>query len=1009
MAVRKKASKKEPIQSTDKDSSAVGFEAVSDEAVAAGSPEINFPVVGIGASAGGLAAIEQFLAAMPPDTESGMSFVLVQHLDPNHKSILLDLIKKYTKMHAFKIEDGMRVQPHCVYVIPPNRDLSILHGRLHLMEPSAARGMRLPIDFFFRSLAEDQRERAICIVLSGTGTDGTLGLKAIKGEGGLAIVQSPESASYDGMPRSAIDTGLVDYVLPPDKMPEQLLSFVEHTFVKPQFPVIDFAPAIPDSFEKVFILLRSRTGHDFSQYKKNTILRRVQRRMVVTQIDDMEDYVRYLQTNPMEVETLFREFLIGVTNFFRDPKAFDALKEQIIPHLFEREPSSGPVRIWVPACSTGEEAYSLTILLQEQADSLKHGHKVQVFATDIDDRAIEKARSGLYLESIAADVSQGRLAQFFTRENSAYRIRKNIRDLVVFAKQDIIKDPPFSKVDMISCRNLLIYMEPRLQKKLMPMFYYALNPDGYLFLGTSETIGEFVDLFSIVDKKWKLYRRRSDVTPRAAFSPYVPPLMAGQKTLQKVQPEAKAGKADIRELAERALLDEYTPACAFINTDYEVLYIHGHTGSYLELAAGEPSLNLLRMARAELRPVLAAAVRKAIARKAAVRCDGIPVKANGDTHLVNLVVQPVKKQAAAQGILMVIFEMAIPEPRSAETEPAPTSDKDRRILELGHELGTTKEYFQAMTEELETTNEELKSTNEEMQSSNEELQSTNEELETSREELQSVNEELVTVNVELQKKIEELDLVNNDMSNLLAGTGIGTIFVDHKLIIQRFTPAAAKVINLIPTDVGRPVGHIVPRLSTYDNMVRDIKAVLDTLVPKEEEVQTKEGQWYLMRIQPYRTIENVIEGAVLTFVDITEQKKVRDALQEKEDQLRLLVDNMGDVISRLSPESKYLYISPSCRRLLGFEPDELLGTRMFDYIHQDDAHKLALSLKEATSSRKAELRAEGRMRRKSGDYIWLEIVFRVIYTENGSMTELQSSFRDIGDRKKLEKDDGEKK
>jgi two-component system CheB/CheR fusion protein len=929
MAVKQKASKKELIQSPDKSSPAAGSEAVSDETVAAQSSEINFPIVGIGASAGGLAAIEQFLAAMPSDTESGMSFVLVQHLDPNHKSILLDLIKKFTGMTAFKIEDGMQVQPDCVYVIPPNKDLSLLHGRLHLMEPSAARGLRLPIDYFFRSLAEDLHERAICIVLSGTGTDGTLGLKAIKGEGGLAIVQSPESASYDGMPRSAIYTGLADYVLPPDKMPEQLLSFVQHAFVKPPFPVNYLAPAIPDSFEKVFLLLRSKTGHDFSQYKKNTILRRVQRRMVITQINEMEGYVRYLQTNPAEVETLFREFLIGVTNFFRDPKAFDALRDQVIPHLFEREPSSGPVRVWVPACSTGEEAYSLAILLQEQADSLKQGHKVQVFATDIDDRAIEKARSGLYLESIAADMSQGQLAQFFTRENGTYRIRKNIRDLVVFAKQDIIKDPPFSKVDMISCRNLLIYMEPKLQKKLMPMFYYALNRDGYLFLGTSETIGEFVDLFSIVDKKWKLYRRRSDLTPRAAFSPYVPPLMARQKTLQTIQSEAKEGKADIRELAERALLDEYTPACAFINTDYEVLYLHGHTGLYLELAPGEPSLNLLRMAREELRPALAAAVRKAVAQKAAVRYDGLTVKAHGDTHLVNLVVQPVKRQEAAQGILMVIFEKAIAGDRQGtEAEQAPASDKDRRILELGNELSTTKEYFQAMTEELETTNEELKSTNEEMQSSNEELQSTNEELETSREELQSVNEELITVNMELQKKIEELDVVNNDMSNLLAGTGIGTIFVDHKLIIQRFTPSAAKVINLIPTDVGRPVGHIVPRLTSYDSMVPDLKAVLDTLVPKEEEVQTREGQWYLMRIQPYRTIGNIIEGAVLTFVDITEQKKVRDALQEKEDQLRLLVDNMGDVIGRLSPEGKYLYVI--CRHYERMLADLLRPAICFD-------------------------------------------------------------------------------
>ncbi len=1009
MALKKKASKKDRIKSSDTASPAVGSEAGTVEAGAEGASEITFPVVGIGASAGGLAAIEQFLAAMPPDTESGMAFVLVQHLDPDHKSILLDLIKKYTRMQAFKIEDGMRVQPNCVYVIPPNRDLSLMHGRLHLMEPAAPRGLRLPIDSFFRSLAEDQHERAICIVLSGTGTDGTLGIKAIKGEGGMAMVQSPESASYDGMPCSAIATGLVDYVLPPDKMPEKLISFAQHAFDRRLRPVIDLVPTITDSFEKVFILLRSRTGHDFSQYKKNTILRRIQRRMAVTQIDSEEDYIRYLQSNAVEVETLFRELLIGVTNFFRDPKAFETLKEKVIPQLFEGKPSGGSVRLWVPACSTGEEAYSLAILLQEQADNLKQGHKVQVFATDIDDRAIVTARSGAYPESIAADVSQGRLKHFFTQEDSTYHVRKTIRDLVVFAKQDIIKDPPFSKVDMISCRNLLIYMDPRLQKKIMPMFYYALNPDGYLFLGTSETIGEFVDLFSIVDKKWKLYQRRSDVTPRAAFSPYVPPPIVGLKAIKAVQPDAKAGKADIHELAERALLDEYTPACAFINAEYEVFYIHGRTGRYLELAPGEASLNLLKMVREELRPGLAAAVRKAAAKKAAVRYNGLQVKAGGETHLLNLVVQPVSKPEAT-GLLMVIFEEVAPESQAvAETTPGKIPDKDRRISELEHELATTKEYFQATTEELETTNEEMKSTNEEMQSSNEELQSTNEELETSREELQSVNEELVTVNTELQKKIDELDRVNNDMNNLLAGTGIGTIFVDHKMIIQRFTPAAAKVINLIPTDVGRPVVHIVPRLMNYSGLAHDIKTVLDTLVSREKEVRTSEGQLYLMRIQPYRTVENVIEGAVLTFVDITEQKRVREALQEKENQLRLLVENMSDVISRLDTDSTYLYISPSCRRLFGFGPDELLGTRMFDYIHPGDAEREQQTVKAAVASRKAEFRIECRMRRKSGDYIWVEIVFRVMSAESGGRTELQSSCRDISDRIKLETDDGGKK
>ena len=1005
MPEKKNASKKGGIQPPDK-GPAEEHSQTDPEAVS----EITFPVVGIGASAGGLAAIEQFLAAMPPDTKSGMAFVIVQHLDPDHKSILLDLIRKYTRMQAFRIEDGMRVQPNCVYVIPPNKDLALLHGRLHLMDPSAPRGLRLPIDYFFRSLAEDQHARAICIVLSGTGTDGTRGLKTIKGEGGMAMVQSPESAAYNGMPGSAIATGLADYILPPGKMPEQLISFAQHSYSGQHLPVSNLAPSITDSFEKVFILLRSKSGHDFSKYKKNTILRRIQRRMVVTQIENVDDYVRYLQSNPSEVETLFRELLIGVTNFFRDPKAFDALSEKVIPHLFNRKPSGGSVRVWVPACSTGEEAYSLAIQLQEQADILKKAHKVQVFATDIDERAIEKGRAGLYTESIAADVSQGRLAQFFTQENSAYRIRKSIRDLVVFAKQDIIKDPPFSKVDLISCRNLLIYMEPTLQKKIIPMFYYSLNRDGYLFLGTSETISEFVDLFSIVDKKWKLYQRRSDATPRAAYSPFIPAPLTGARPIRQAQPDVKAGRSDIRELAERALLDEYIPACAFINADYEVLYVHGHTGRYLELAPGEPSLNLFRMAREELRPALAAAVRKALARKTAVRYNGLNSKTGKDSRMVNLVVQPVSKPESVAGLLMIIFEEAHPDDHPvAVAVQGEVSDKERRISELEHELTNTKEYFQATTEELETSNEELKSTNEEMQSSNEELQSTNEELETSREELHSVNEELVTVNTELQKKIEELDQVNNDMSNLLAGTGIGTIFVDNHMIIQRFTPAAARVINLIPTDIGRPVDHIVPRLTAYDSMVQDIGKVLDTLIPIEDEVRTKDGQWFLMRIQPYRTIDNVIEGAVLTFVDITVQKGIRDTLSEKENQLRLLVENMGDVISRMAQNSTYLYVSPSCRRLLEFDPAELVSTRMFDYVHPEDAAGLQQKVKAAAAMRKAEFRIEFRIRRKSGDYILVETVFRPMYAENGAIAELQSSCRDARDRKQPGADNGREK
>ena len=927
MPKKKKTSSKQELQSP-----AEGPAASTVEVPAERDASVSFPIVGIGASAGGLAAIEAFFAAMPPDSESGMVFVVVQHLDPDHKSMLLDLVKQYTRMRVLRVEDGMEVQPNCVYIIPPNRDMAFLHGKLHLLEPGAPRGHRLPIDFFFRSLAQDQHERAICVVLSGTGTDGTLGLKEIKGEGGMAMAQAPESATYDGMPRSAIGTGLVDYVLPPNKMPEQLIAYVRHAFGRKPKPVIAAALKTGDTLQKVFILLRTQSGHDFSHYKQNTIHRRIERRMAVAQIDRLEDYVRYLQQNPQEVETLFRELLIGVTNFFRDPEAFEVLKEHVIPRLLAIRSPGRPVRVWVTACSTGEEAYTFAILLQEHADNLKQNFQIQIFATDIDAQAIEKARTGVYPDSIAADVSPERLGRFFTHEDSTYQVRKSIRDMVIFAKQDVLKDPPFSKIDLISCRNLLIYMGAELQKKLVPLFHYALNQDGYLFLGNSETIGEFLELFAVADRKWRLYQRKGVVAPRAAIAPFTPPLVEDVAPGLAVQ--ARVG---VRDLAERALLED-APACAVINAEYEVLYVHGHTGRYLEPAQGEGSLNLLRMAREGLKLELTAAVRKAITQQVTVRYEGLPVKANGATSIVNLVVRPVTKPDSVQGLIMVLFEDVTPETHpEAQIVQEPITDTDQRIAFLERELRTKGEYLQTTIEELETSNEELKSANEELQSSNEELQSTNEEMETSKEELQSLNEELVTLNTELQKKIDELSQASNDMNNLLAGTGVGTIFVDLRLRIQRFTPAATQIIRLIQTDVGRPVGDIVSRLTGYDRLIEDVTAVLDTLIPKEAEVQTEEGQWYLMRILPYRTMENVIEGAVVTFAEITRQKKLQEELQESarvarraQEYAENVVDTVHEPLLVLNSDLKVVSANRSFYESFQVVPEETIGQLLYD-------------------------------------------------------------------------------
>ncbi len=913
-----------------------------------GQADQGFPIVGIGASAGGLAAFEAFFSGMPAGTDPGMAFVLVQHLAPDHKSILTDLIRRYTRMQVFEVEDGMAVRPNCAYIIPPNRDMAFLNGTLQLLEPAAPRGHRMPIDFFFRSLAQDQHERAICIVLSGTGSDGTVGVRAIKGEGGMVMAQNPASTEYDGMPGSAIATGLVDYELPPAEMPAQLIAYAAHAFGKSPLPAAAPAPKAEGALKKIFILLRAQTGHDFSQYKPTTLHRRIERRMAVHQIESIDRYLKYVQQTPAEVEALFRDLLIGVTSFFRDPEAFKALEEQIIPKLFAGKPASAVIRVWSPGCSSGEEVYSIAMLLAERQEAMKQSVKVQVFATDIDSQAIATARTGLYPASIAADISPERLARFFTAEpgGSAYRIHKGIRDLLVFSEQDVIKDPPFSKLDLISCRNLLIYMGGELQKKLIPLFHYALSPGGFLFLGTSETVGEFGGLFAALDRKLKLYQRKEDIhgAQRGAPGRFLPPMTALEVAVpQTAGKMAGAGRLPLRELTEQVLLQQVAPAGALVNGQGDILYLHGRTGLYLEPAPGEAGINnILKMAREGLRRDLTTALHKAAGTREIVRSQGLRVKANGGFTMVNLTIRPVVRGPAATPeapLYLVILEDAAPmDPGQAEQAalPAnaeandPDTDADERVAVLKRELRAKEEYLQTANEELETSNEELKSSNEEMQSVNEELQSTNEELETSKEELQSVNEELATVNAELQTKVADLSRANNDMNNLLAGTGIGTVFVDHQLRILRFTPAATRIINLILSDVGRPVSHIVSNLAGYDHLPADVQTVLDSLIPKEVEVRTQAGEWYSMRILPYRTLDNVIEGAVITFVDISAAKTAQAALRESEQKNREILESIADAFFSLDDDMVVNYFNPAAERMVDRKAAEVIGRRLFD-------------------------------------------------------------------------------
>ncbi len=1003
----RKASKKTTAQSAE---SASGPAAAPVGVPGAALPN-GFPIVGIGASAGGLAAFEAFFSGMP-DSDPGMAFVLVQHLAPDHKSILTELIRRYTRMQVFEVEDGMAVAPNCAYIIPPNRDMAFLNGTLQLLEPSAPRGQRLPIDFFFRSLAQDQSGRAIGVVLSGTGSDGTLGVRAIKGEGGMVMAQNPESTEFDGMPRSAIATGLVDYVLPPAEMPAQLTAYATHAFGHSRQSVTVDTPKTESALKKIFVLLRSQVGHDFSQYKPSTVNRRIERRMAVHQIDAIDSYVRFLQQTPAEVEALFRDLLIGVTNFFRDPEAFKVLEEQVIPRLFDDKPAGSVVRVWSTGCSTGEEAYSIAILLQERMEALKQNFTVQLFATDIDSRAIATARAGLYSASIAADLSAERLTRFFIAEaeGTSYRVHKRIRDMLVFSEQDVLKDPPFSKLDLISCRNLLIYLGTDLQKKLIPLFHYALKPGGILFLGTSEGVGEFVEIFAVLDRKSKLYQRKEDIhgIERALPASFRPPITATDAMLPRGPKKSGfPAKLSLRELTEQTLLKQIAPNSALVNGQGDILYLHGRTGLYLEPSPGEAGVsNILKMAREGLRRDLTSALHKAVATRELARCPGLRVKTNGHFTGVNLTICPVTIGADAtpeSHFYLVILEDA-PAP-TAEQGPQEVAsanaatDVESRIAALKQELQAKDEYLQSTHEELESSNEELKSSNEEMQSVNEELQSTNEELETSKEELQSVNEELGTVNNELQNKLADLSRSNNDMNNLLAGTGIGTIFVDHQLRILRFTPAASAIINLIPSDLGRPVSHIVSNLVGYNSLVADVRSVLDTLASKEISVQTAEGSWYAMRILPYRTLDNVIEGAVISFVDITETVQTREALHKANELLRLavVVRDAHDAITMQDLSGRIVAWNPGAVRMYGWSEAEALQMNVRERIPETLRDKALVTLRQLSQAETLDPYRTERLT-KRGDVMTVSIISTALLNDAGEMYAIATTERTLGGR-----------
>jgi two-component system CheB/CheR fusion protein len=859
-------------------------------------PAKAFPIVGIGASAGGLEAFTQLLKHLPRDT--GMGFVLVQHLDPDHESALTQLLTRATSMPVREVADNLRVEPNHVYVIPPRTSLAIAQGVLRLQAREGGRAPHYSIDSFFESLAHDQGERAIGIILSGTASDGTLGMEAIKAEGGITLAQD-DSARHDSMPRSAIATGCVDFILSPEAIARELGRIAKHPYVAgPHTPSLPPSQGKKDEaqtglvsgeqngFRKILALLRNHSGVDFSLYKPNTVQRRIARRMVLNKVEQAEAYAKLLRGDAKELEALYSDMLINVTSFFRNPAAFDALRHKVFPE-FLRQPRDKALRGWVLGCSTGQEAYSLAMSFVQFAEQAGHQRKFQLFATDVNEALLEKGRAGFYARNQVQNLSPEQLRRSFVEEDGGYRVSKALREMVVFARQDVLADPPFSRMDLISCRNLLIYLEPSLQKKILPSFHYALQPEGFLFLGESETIGGFEELFEPVDRKHKIFSRKTGVTPQSHFAPQHPAeRRAVHLPARTGAPEGFQAHLDVQREADRVTLTRFSPAGVLVNAHSQIVQFRGETSPFLRPPSGGATFDVLKMAREGLMLPLRAALKKARKENKPVRREAVPVVQNGGKQAVNFEVVPLvhlKEQCC-----LIFFELSGEQPqRSNRREPGKASSpslvsissveskpaaKGTRLAALERELAETRDYLQSIQEQYEAANEELQSSNEEVTSANEELQSINEELETSKEELESTNEELTTVNDEMAFRNAELNRSNADLQNLHASVSLAILVLTRDLVIRRFTPPAQKLFNLLATDLGRPLSNVRHNLELPD-LEQLLREVIDTMAEREQEVQDKNGRWYSLRARPYLTLDKKIDGAVLVLVDIDALKR----------------------------------------------------------------------------------------------------------------------------------------
>jgi two-component system CheB/CheR fusion protein len=1012
-----------------------------------GLPGNRFPIIGVGASAGGLDALKHLCDAMPD--EPGFALVIVQHLDPTRPSLTSELLATHTRMRVTQATDEVPVEVDHIYVIPPDKNLSISGGALRLTVPDRPRGGRTPIDFFLRSLADDQQQRAVGVILSGTGTDGTLGVKAIKAAGGLVLAQEPETAAYGGMPRSAIASGVVDYVLPVSRMPEVLQQYAQHPYIHESGEEEETPGAAlkqpeqeqpqtgrPENLNDILALLRTRAKQDFRAYKDNTLIRRTRRRMCLQHMDDYDEYLDYLRTHPDEVDALVKDLLISVTDFFRDRDAWDDLREQAIVSLFEGKVDDEPVRVWVPGCATGEEPYSVAILLLEELHEAKKTCPLQIFASDIDTAALEFARNGRYPASIAADVSAERLKRFFVKEDGDqhYLVNKTLRENIVFADQNVIADPPFSKLDLICCRNLLIYLKPEIQEKLIALFHFALREGGYLFLGSSETTGRQRDLFETLSKRWRIYRRIGPTQHNKVEIPIATTTPHRELGIPAAT-SAEHREIYVEHLAQRRMLDWLSPSAVLIDTNWKILYISGNIDAYVTRKAGVPTDDLLANCRQGLRTKLRAAVHKVLENKQTVEVNA-RVHREGQYHPVRLIVQPAPDRELDQQLILVMFDETgtrsdgeqegfAPSDRTparkSGTAPEETTDldEDSVIRQLEDELAATREDLQTTIEQLETSNEEYKAANEEVMSMNEEFQSTNEELETSKEELQSLNEELSTVNNQLTSKVEELETKHADLENLIAVNDVATICLDTNLAVRWFTPAAQRVIRVKSADAGRSLSDFSHDF-IEDDLLPVAQRVLKTLTPVEDEVEGRDGSTFIRRIAPYRAGEHGIGGVVMTFIDITARKKIEAELQqlnadlearvaERAREIRLLakaVSNLGEGVIITGdeldwPGPQIVFVNEAICEITGYSAEELLGQTP-RILQGDETASEALERLKTELSANRSCRVELVNYRKDGTPYDAELFITPLFDDEGARTHFVSVHRDVSQRKQAE-------